>query len=55
MQAINDVMKSNPDPVNGGQITINHGRKKSFGPLQPAANAPPQHFQDTGRACGFEH
>ena len=40
---------------NANQIAIHHGSKKRFGPLQPAADAPPQHFQDIGRACSLKH
>ncbi len=41
--------------MNASQIAIHHGSKKRFGPLQPAADAPPQHFQDIGRACSLKH
>jgi hypothetical protein len=55
MQAINNVMQSNAYAINGGQISIHHGSKQRFGPLEPTADAPPEHFQNTWRTRSLKH
>src|ERR1700722_7665423 len=55
MQAINNELPSCNHRVNGSQIAIHHGSKKRFGLLQRAADAPPEHSEDIGRACSLKH
>src|SRR3984957_5454192 len=55
MQAINDELPSCNHTDNATQIAIPPGSKKRFGPLEPAADAPPKHFQDIGGGRSFEH
>src|SRR6202035_1287944 len=55
MQAIIDELPSGNHREEASQVAIQHGSKKRFGPLQPAADPPPQHFQDTGRAYSLKH
>src|ERR1700733_15040278 len=55
MQAINNELPSGTHRENASTIAIPHGSKNVFGPLQPAGNAPRQHFQDIGRACSLKH
>src|SRR5580698_4187170 len=55
MQAVTNELPSCNQRDNARQISVHHGSKKRLCPLQPATDAPPQHFQYTGRACSLKH
>src|ERR1700692_247701 len=55
MQAIDNELPSCNYRVNASQIAIHQRSENAFGPPQPAADAPPQHFQDIGRAYGLKY